>query len=108
MKDNNVECLFSRLFLNNGIIITFIIKINFKNVIIFPSESMNRACSNNKSKQTEKRICREPATICILHNCEDFNDCDNFTPLNATKVFPEEKLHQLQDIRDKKNTETDN
>ena len=102
MKDNNVECLFSRLFLNNGIIITFLIKINFKNVIIFPSESMKRACSNNKSKQTENRICREPATICILHNCEDFNDCDNFTPLNATKVFPEEKLHQLQDIRDKK------
>ena len=63
MKDNNVECLFSRLFLNNGIIITFIIKINFKNVIIFLSESMKRACSNNKSKQTEKRICREPATI---------------------------------------------
>ena len=102
MKDNNVECLFSRLFLNNGIIITFIIKINFKNVIIFPSKSMKRACSNNKSKQTEKRICREPATICILHDCEDFNDCDNFTPLNATKVSPEEKLHQLQDIRDKK------
>ena len=55
MKDNNVECLFSRLFLNNGIIVTFIIKINFKNVIILPSESMKRACSNNKSKQTEKR-----------------------------------------------------
>ena len=34
-------------------------------------------------------------TICILHDCEDFNDCDNFTPLNATKVSPEEKLHQL-------------
>ena len=63
MKDNHVECLFSRLFLNNGIIITFISKINFKNVIIFPSESMKRACSNNKSKQTEKRICHEPATI---------------------------------------------
>ena len=78
-----------------GIIITFIIKINFKNVIIFPSESMKRACSNNKSKQTEKRICREPATIYILHDCEDFNDCDNFTPLNATKMSPEEKLRQL-------------
>ena len=102
MKDNNVECLFSRLFLNNGIIITFIIKINFKNVIIFPSESMKRACSNNKSKQTEKRICREPATICILHDYEDFNDCDKFTPLIATKMSPEEKLHQLKDIRDKK------
>ena len=99
MKDNNIECLFSRLFLNNGIIITFIIKINLKNVIIFPSESMKRACSNNKSKQTEKRICRELAIICILH---DFNDCDKFTPLIATKMFPEEKLHQLQDIRDKK------
>ena len=87
MKDNNVECLFSALFLNNGIIITFIIKINLTNVIIFPSESMKRACSNNKSKQTEKRICREQATICILHDGEDFNDCDNFTPLNATKLY---------------------
>ena len=98
MKDNNVECLFSRLFLNNGIIITFIIKINFKNEIIFPSEIMKRACSNNKSKQTEKCICHGPATICtsILH------DCDNFNPLNATKNVPEEKLHQLQDTRDKK------
>ena len=102
MKDNNVECLFSRLFLNNGIIITVIIKINFINIIIFPSESMKRACSNNKSKQTEKRICREPATICILHDNEDFNDCDKFTLLIATKMSPEEELHQLQDIRDKK------
>ena len=70
---------------------------------------MKRACSNNKSKQTEKRICREPATICILHDYEDFNDCDKFTPLIATKMQKcqkcqkcEEKLHQLQDIRDKK------
>ena len=95
MKDNNVEYLFSRLFLNNGIIITFIIKINFKNVIIFPSESMKRACSNNKSKQTEKRICREPATICILHDYEDFNDCDKFTPLITTKDVPRRKTSPI-------------
>ena len=97
MKDNNVECLFSRLFLNNGITITFIIKIDLKkkkkkkkidlkNVTIFHSESVKCACSNNKSKQTEKRICGRPATICILHDGEDFNDCHNFTPLNATKM----------------------
>ena len=63
---------------------------------------MKRECSNNKSKQTDKRICREPATICILHDYEDFNDCDKFTRLIATKMSHEEKLHQLQDIRDKK------
>ena len=108
MKDNNVECLFSRLFLNNGLIITFIIKINFKNVIIFPSESMKRACSNSKSKQIEKRICREPATICILHDCEDFNDCDNFAPLNATKVSPEENFTNCKTYEIKRNTATDN
>ena len=69
---------------------------------------MKRACSNNKSKQTEKRICREPATICILHDYEDFSDCDKFTRLIATKMSPEEKLHQLQTYEIKRNTETDN
>ena len=48
---------------------------------------MKRARSNNKSKQTEKRICHEQATICILHDGEDFNACDNFTPLNAIKLY---------------------
>ena len=69
---------------------------------------MKRVCGNNKPKQTKKRICDEQTTICILHDGEDFNDCDNFTLLNATKTSPEEKLHQLQDIRDKRKTEPDN
>ena len=59
MKDNNVECLFGALFFNNGIIITFIIKINLTNVIIFPSESMKRACSNNKSKFKQRNVSAE-------------------------------------------------
>ena len=95
MKDNNVECLFSALFFNNGIIITFIIKLNLTNVFIFPSEIMKRACSNNKSKQTQKRMCREQATICILHDGEDF-----ITPLNVTKLYCIELINNKSFISD--------
>ena len=65
---------------------------------------MKRVCGNNKPKQTKKRICHEQTTICILHDGEDFNDCDNFTPLNATKTSPEEKINcKTYEIKEKQN-----